>query len=51
MDMEALQTGREITPTFSAPPQIVISKPLTGRTVMEDELPDTLSCTKDTVCN
>jgi len=43
MDMDALQTGKEISPSFSAPPQIVISKPLTGRTVKEDELPDSLS--------
>jgi hypothetical protein len=43
MEIEALQTGREIPPSFSAPPQIVISKPLPCRTVKEDELPDILS--------
>ena len=35
--------GKEIPPSFFTPPQIVISKPLTGRTVKEDELPDILS--------
>jgi len=45
------QTIIKIPPSFSAPPPIVISKPLTDRTDKKDELPDTSSCTKDNASN